>query len=89
MKNFDKLHSNDNNSQNLQGPYAGMFKSMLAGTGKYHYLTCLMATTAGFFFWMTPNHHKIRLIKPKKMSTEKYIINGNKVIHIKDDSDML
>lgn len=46
-----------------------MIKSVVAG--KYTYLSYLFLSTACFFFWMTPNHHKLRLIRPKK---GKYII---------------
>jgi hypothetical protein len=48
--------------QSMQGPFSGMMKSLVSG--KYTYLTYLMCSTACAFMWMTPNQHKIRLIKP-------------------------
>jgi hypothetical protein len=43
--------------------YGGIFQNLLSG--KYTYLTYMMASSACFFFWMMPNHHKVRLIKPR------------------------
>jgi len=89
MKNFDKLSNEQIAKINMQGPLAGMFKTMIAG--KYQYLSCLMCSTACFFFWMTPNHHKIRLIRPAKKNltlTEKYILNGNSVLQKKHNDDI-
>lgn len=62
MKNINSM-SQEQLIENMQGPLSGMFKKIAAG--KYTYLTYLMCSTACFFFWMTPNHYKIRLIKPK------------------------
>ena len=39
-----------------------MLKSLIKG--KYQYLTFLMSSTACMFFWLAPNHHKMKLIKP-------------------------
>jgi len=88
MKNFDKLSTDQISKFSMAGPLAGMFKTMAAG--KYQYLTCLMCSTACFFFWMTPNHHKIRLLRPQKNMTltEKYILNGNSVPSKKHDIEM-
>jgi hypothetical protein len=33
--------------------------------GKYSYLAKSMANTASFGFWITPNQHKLRNIKPR------------------------
>ena len=48
--------------EHVQGPFSGMFKSIVSG--KYQYLTYLMCSTACFFFWMAPNNHKLQLIRP-------------------------
>jgi hypothetical protein len=41
-----------------------MLQSIISG--KYTYLGYLMCSTACCYFWMTPNQHKLRLIKPKR-----------------------
>ena len=46
----------------LQGNLSPMLKSLIKG--KYQYLTFLMSSTACMFFWLAPNHHKMKLIKP-------------------------
>jgi hypothetical protein len=46
----------------MEGPLSGMLKTMMGG--KYTYLTYLMCSSACFYFWMMPNHHKLRLIRP-------------------------
>jgi len=46
------------------GPLSGLLKSIISG--KYTYLTYLMCSTACFFFWMTPNHYKLRHIRPRR-----------------------
>jgi hypothetical protein len=34
-------------------------------TGQYTYLTYMMLSASCFFFWITPNHHKIKaMLRP-------------------------
>mmetsp|Transcript_11816 Transcript_11816/g.19972 ORF Transcript_11816/g.19972 Transcript_11816/m.19972 type:complete len:147 (-) Transcript_11816:89-529(-) len=79
--------------QSMQGPMYGMFKNIIAG--KYTYLTYLMCSSACVFFWMTPNHYKVKLIRPrqrkegetveeskKKSKNEIVIKNGRKTLVI-------
>jgi len=46
--------------------------------GKYTYLGYLMCSTACCYFWMTPNQHKLRLIRPKK-----YVVFEDKDIEMR------
>jgi len=52
----------------MAGPLSGLMKNIIQG--KYTYLTYLMCSTACFFFWMTPNYHKVRLIRPKRYAAQ-------------------
>lgn len=42
---------------------ANLIKTLV--NGKYSYLAKSMANTASFGFWITPNQHKLRNIKPR------------------------
>lgn len=60
MKTFKKqkpiLKKDNDDSANL-------IKTLV--DGKYNYLAKSMANTASFGFWITPNQHKLRNIKPR------------------------
>jgi hypothetical protein len=65
MKNLGQM-SQEQIMHKMQGagPLSGLLKSIISG--KYTYLTYLMCSTACFFFWMTPNHYKLRHIRPRR-----------------------
>ena len=48
---------------------ANLIKTLV--NGKYSYLAKSMANTASFGFWITPNQHKLRNIKPRGRIIEK------------------
>jgi len=58
-------------TQNLlrasQGPVSGIFKTLM--DGKFQYLSNAIANKACSAFWLTPNQHKLRLIRPRKSET--------------------
>lgn len=49
-------------AERIQGPFSQTLKSLVSG--KYQYLTYLMSSTACLYFWLAPNHQKMKLIKP-------------------------
>jgi len=49
-------------AERMQGPFSQTLKNLVSG--KYQYLTYLMSSTACLYFWLAPNHQKMKLIKP-------------------------
>lgn len=68
MKNLKNMNA-EQLKESMEGPLSGLFKQLISG--KYTYLTYFLCSSACFFFWMTPNHHKIRLIRPKRASNSR------------------
>ena len=51
---FEIIESSDNEKQS----YFTLFKLVL--TGQYTYITYMILSTTCFFFWLSPNFHKVK-----------------------------
>lgn len=51
----------------MQGPLSGFIKQLISGTYSKN-TTDILCKKANFFFWMSPSHSTIRLLRPQSMT---------------------
>jgi len=83
MKTLGQLNTPNIHNVFSSGVYSGFLKTIMSG--KYSYLTHLMCSTACFFFWMTPNANKMRLIRP---NSKRDVVKSAKMKKENDDVEM-